>query len=334
VTRRRGWFLIWFRDWRLFDHGNEDDSEGNDDDDDDDDDDDNDDTTFLPASSVPQLCAQLRTNDPSVLPGGRNEVFEPNVPDSCRLMIAEALLQNTGVRCIGLELQDDDELSSDAMAKYRYLAQSKHLLANNLSQDLTGSRQQNFLSTFIEAIGPSNSVTKLNLCKALTSELPVSLFKTCWLERKSSDIYESSTWKEEGLWKRWRRLSHLAFPKNATLREIELLDCAETSRTVVLTSLRDHPVLEKLTDEGFSSLLAIGTLLRGKNSQLKKLVIGHLNKSTGEQVVGFESFIQEMGRNATILNMAIRSVCLNRDNIQQLKGHAASTFSSTRSGFN
>jgi hypothetical protein len=147
----------------------------------------------LPASSVPQLCAQLRTNDPSVLPGGRNEVFEPNVPDSCRLMIAEALLQNTGVRCIGLELQDDDELSSDAMAKYRYLAQSKHLLANNLSQDLTGSRQQNFLSTFIEAIGPSNSVTKLNLCKVLTSELPVSLFKTCWLERKSSDIYESST---------------------------------------------------------------------------------------------------------------------------------------------
>jgi hypothetical protein len=53
---------------------------------------------------VSQLCAQLRTNDPSVLPEESCEYFEPNVPDSSRLEIAEALAQNTNVRRIGLEL--------------------------------------------------------------------------------------------------------------------------------------------------------------------------------------------------------------------------------------
>jgi Ran GTPase-activating protein (RanGAP) involved in mRNA processing and transport len=42
------------------------------------------------------------------------------------------------------------------------------------------------------------------------------------------------------------------------------------------------------------------------------------NRST-EQVVGFESFVLEMGRNTTILKMAIVEVPLSRDNIQQLK---------------
>jgi hypothetical protein len=45
-------------------------------------DDDDDDNYYTPASSVPQLCAQLRTNDPIVLPEGPNELFQPDVPNS------------------------------------------------------------------------------------------------------------------------------------------------------------------------------------------------------------------------------------------------------------
>jgi Ran GTPase-activating protein (RanGAP) involved in mRNA processing and transport len=107
--------------------------------------------------------------------------------------------------------------------------------------------------------------------------------------------------------------------KNATLREIELVDWVETSRISALIALRDHPVLEKLQVEGFSSLVGVDALLRGKNSQLKELIIEKFNGSlTGEQVVGFESFMKEMERNTTILKMAIMNVPLSRDNIQQL----------------
>lgn len=71
---------------------------------DDDDYDYDDDNYFTPASSVPRLCAQLPTNDPSVFVEGPNELFEPDVLDSCRLEIAEALAQNHIVRRMGFIL--------------------------------------------------------------------------------------------------------------------------------------------------------------------------------------------------------------------------------------
>jgi hypothetical protein len=82
--------------------------------DDDDDDDDDERASFTPASSVPRLCAQLRTNDPSVLPHGPYELFQPDVPDFCRLAIAKALAQNTVVRRIFLERKHYGTLSADA----------------------------------------------------------------------------------------------------------------------------------------------------------------------------------------------------------------------------
>jgi hypothetical protein len=108
------------------------------------------------------------------------------------------------------------------------------------------------------------------------------------------------------------------FSKNATLREIIMVNWVETSLIPVLTALRDHSVLDKLTVAFFRSIAEIDLLLRGKHSQLKELTISNFNGS-GEQVCGFESFMLEMGRNTTILKLAIGNVRLSRDNIQQLK---------------
>jgi Ran GTPase-activating protein (RanGAP) involved in mRNA processing and transport len=77
-------------------------------------------------------------------------------------------------------------------------------------------------------------------------------------------------------------------------------------------------VLETLQVEGFSSLVSMDALLRGKKNQLRDLIIARFKGRMRDEVVGFESFMQEMGRNATILNMAIIVVHLNRANSQQL----------------
>jgi Ran GTPase-activating protein (RanGAP) involved in mRNA processing and transport len=294
---------------------------GDGDDGNEDDDDSDDDVPFTPASSVPRLCAQLRTNDPSVLPKGPNQVFEPYVPESCRLEIAEALLHNTIVRRINLEPQDYGELSADAMAKY--LAQSKHLLAVDLTHDLItsfGSPQQKILPTFFEAIGQSTSVQELSLIDfglgSASESFENLLARTKTLRHLRVDLAKQEPLEEAET----TAIIASGFSKNATLREIELVDWVETSRISVLIALRNHPVLEKLQVEGFSSLVAIDAFLRGKNSQLKKLIIERFKGSiTGEQVVGFESFMQEMGLNTTILKMAITGVHLDRDSIQQLK---------------
>jgi Ran GTPase-activating protein (RanGAP) involved in mRNA processing and transport len=275
-------------------------------------DDDDDDYYSTPASSVPRLCAQLRTNDPSVLPGGPSEVFQPYVPNSCRLEIAEALLHNTIVRRIGLDLQHYSKLSADAMAKY--LAQSKHLLAIELSHNsgysLENTTLQQFLSSFIEAIGQSNSVKKINLtCPGLgpaSKSFENLLTRTKSLRHLRVDLRRQGPAIASG------------FSKNTTLREITLVNLQETSLIPVLIALRDHPVLEKLHMVGYTSLAGMDALLRGKNSQLKELIIGKFNGSIGEQLVGFEPFMQEMGRNTIILKMTITGLRLRRDNIQQL----------------
>jgi hypothetical protein len=120
---------------------------------------------------VSRLCAQLRSNDPSVLPARPSDFLELDVPDSSCLEVAEALAQNTNVRRIGLDAKTYTKLSADTMAKY--LAQSKHLLAVELSIDYSLERAecpyQQFLSTFIEAIGQSESVKELeSICPGLT----------------------------------------------------------------------------------------------------------------------------------------------------------------------
>jgi Ran GTPase-activating protein (RanGAP) involved in mRNA processing and transport len=280
--------------------------------------------------SVARLCEQLLSNDPSVLPEEPSEYFEPNVPESSRLEIAEALAHNTIVRRIALEPDHYKKESADAMAKY--LAQSKHLSDVKLSQyfpyeTAEDCSHQQVVSTFIEAIGQSNSVKKLELISPdLTptiKSLENLLTRTKTLQ--SLTVYDFLDRQGHYL----DRRGHLdeaamiaiasGFSKNATLREIKLLDWQETNLIPVLTALRDHPVLEKVQVGLFRSLAGVDVLLRGKHSQIKELTISKFNGSIGEQVIGFDSLMLEMGRNATILKMGIIHVRLRRDSIQQLR---------------
>jgi Ran GTPase-activating protein (RanGAP) involved in mRNA processing and transport len=273
-----------------------------------------------PASSVPRLCAQLRSNDPFVIKEGAKEVFELDVPNYCRLKIAEALLQNTIIKRIGLQLQDYDELSADAMAKY--LAQSKHLLYVKLSHERFRSFgmdrfHQQFLSTFIDAIGQSNSVNELNLMNLDLGTASAS-FENLLTKTKTLRYLQVGLERQEPLEEAaTAAIIASSFSKNATLRQIVLVDWEGISLIPVLTALRDHPVLEELYVLGFSSFAGMDILLRGKNSQLKELIIKGSNSV--EEVVCFESFMTEMERNTSILTMAIFSVSLSRDNTQQLR---------------
>jgi hypothetical protein len=299
----------------------ESDNDGFDWDRDNDDDDDDEDNHVTPASSVPRLCAQLRNNDPSVLAEGPNQFFQPDVLDVCRLQIAEALLENTIVRRIGLELKHYNKLSADAMAKY--LAQSKHLLDVELTLDshytIDRPHYPQFLPTFFEAISQSNSVQKLHLeCPGLgpaSESFENLLTRTKTLRHLQVELKRPFPREEAAT-----AAIASGFSNNTTLRDIKLIDWQQTGLTPALAALRDHPELEKLHVWGFSSFTGIDALLSGKNCQLKELLIVSFNGSDADEgVAGFESFMLEMGRNATILKLDIAGgVPLNRDNTQQL----------------
>jgi Ran GTPase-activating protein (RanGAP) involved in mRNA processing and transport len=282
-----------------------------------------------PPPSVLRLCAQLRANDPSVLLEERpnvfqlhevtNKVFHANVPDSCRKVIAEALLQNTIVRRIALELDDYREKSTFAMAKY--LALSKHLLYVDLElheDDRMEYPHQQFLSKFIKAIGQSTSVQELSLTnlglKPAGKSFEKMLTRTKTLRHLKFDLKGQGPLEEAAT-----AAIASGFSKNTTLREIKLFGWQQTSLVPVLTALQDHPVLERLEVTSYRSLAGMDAFLRGKHPQLKELMIGKFKGSIGEQTVGFESFMQEMERNTTIIELTFAAVPLQRDNIQQLK---------------
>jgi hypothetical protein len=231
---------------------------GDDDDGDDDDDD----------LHVSRLCAQLRANDPSVVSEEPSDYFAPDVPDSGRLEIAEALAQNTIVRRIELLAHNYTKSSADVMAKY--LAQNKHLLAVKLSQysffeTAEECPYQQFLSTFIEAINQSNSVKELELtCPNLT--LASKSLKNMLTRTETLQSLAFYLEREEYLEQAATAAIASGFTKNATLRKITMANWHETSLIPVLRALRDHPVLDKLSVAGFRSLVGIDVLLRGKHS--------------------------------------------------------------------
>jgi Ran GTPase-activating protein (RanGAP) involved in mRNA processing and transport len=287
--------------------------------------------THHDGESAARVIAQLRTNDPSIFPGASSNhqfVICPSVPDPIRVELAEALTQNNVVQRIGLQPHDYNKLSTDAMAEC--LVRSKHLLYVELMGEpisffefISGnpfgfSRDPRALCTFIEAIGQSTSVTHLSLANLglgpASDSFENLLTRTKTLRHLRVDLKRQGHLEEAAT-----AAIVSGFLKNATLREIKLVDWQQTSLAPVLIALRDHPALETFQVEGISTFAGIEALLGSKHSQLKELVIARFNGLTVEQVVGFESFMLEMGRNTTILKMVIGAVPLSGENIQQLK---------------
>jgi Ran GTPase-activating protein (RanGAP) involved in mRNA processing and transport len=108
---------------------------------------------------------------------------------------------------------------------------------------------------------------------------------------------------------------------NTTLRDLEFQGWREADLAPVLTALRHHPVLRKIT---LTMPLHIGPLpglsglevvLRSQDSKIKELVLEDVDNRTA----GLHKVMRELGRNTTVTNLVIRKSVLSRDNVQQLK---------------
>jgi hypothetical protein len=144
----------------------------------------------------------------------------------------------------------------------KYVAQSKYLLAVELSHPSSSEmdhRHPQFLSSFIEAIGQSNSIKELNLtCPGLgvaSMFFQKLLTQTNTLRHVQVDLQRRGPVAEAAT-----AAIASGFSKNTTLREIVLIEWRESSRISVLTALRDHPVLEKLQIVGYTSLAGMDAL--------------------------------------------------------------------------
>jgi hypothetical protein len=109
------------------------------------------------------------------------------------------------------------------------------------------------------------------------------------------------------------------FANNTTLRDVKFQGWREADLTPVLTALQRHPALKKIQcsaeySDCVPSLSGLEVLLRSQDSKVKELVL----ERVATRNVGLHPVMQELERNTTVNDLAIRNSKLSRENIQQL----------------
>jgi Ran GTPase-activating protein (RanGAP) involved in mRNA processing and transport len=232
--------------------------------------------------------------------------------------LADALLENTNVTYLLLGTALYTKSSAEAMAKY--VRTSKHLRRirwhGNWSRDDRALNQhEETLCCFIAAIQESSSLKELRM------ELPL-------ICGPSNLALENMLTHTQSL-----RSLHLSYPfgpledmavaavrsglkKNATLRELTLQVSRRTSISPIRTSLRDHPLLQRLCLRGYGmDLTGLETLLLSGTSKITELDI----HGSYEPMIGLTHLLHALARRPTLTKLGLRRYSLGRDEARWLR---------------
>jgi hypothetical protein len=241
----------------------------------------------LLSSSFFDFCARVRNHDPSILPQfGKPFRFRPFSEKEDVELVDTLLESNTNVTHLELWLCYNTKSSSEATAKY--VRTSKRLRRIRFrrkmepeSQRLGRLHEEIMMCYFLPAIQESTSLKELHM------ELPL-------VRGRSTLAFESMLTHTQSL----RSLSLICpdgpvenivvgaalsgLKKNTTLRELTLtLDVPVdvTTFSPILTSLRDHPFLQRLCLCGYAvNLTGLETMLLRNTSKITELELNWVKK--------------------------------------------------------
>jgi Ran GTPase-activating protein (RanGAP) involved in mRNA processing and transport len=272
------------------------------------------------SSEIRDLCKRLRANDfaygsfqfvPSRYIGGCSE-------RECTAVL-EALKVNTTMENVSFSMLFKRRYTKRfALVAAEYVESTKTLQTLNLGQ---GRNQENpvLISHLLRKLSRNTSVTELIIylnsvrCASVAFQELLTGTRTIkklriigWYEKAFDEVQIAAI--ESG------------FANNTTLRDLEFQGWQETDLARVLIALQHHPTLEKIQFSAQSldflpSPSGLEVLLRSKDSKVKELILHKVDTRTA----GFRALMQELGRNTTITNLAIRESVLSRENVQQLK---------------
>jgi Leucine-rich repeat (LRR) protein len=284
-----------------------------------------------PQVTVRELCDRLRANDPRVLTNsGGDSVFIPFNQDGDYvegyteaefIAIFQALKENTSVKCIDFDrLFDGDYTKSSLLVAAEYVESSKTLQTLDLSVRChEGSHEvREMISLILRSLSRNQSVKKLIIYPGVVRFASVAFeeFLTCTQTLQTLLLI---AFGDEVFDKRQTAAIASGFARNTTLRDLELTNWKETSLVPVLAALQGHPALQKIHFNGRSvdylpSLSGLEVLLRSQDSKVKELILEQVYTRT----VGLHPVFQELARNTTVTNLAIRNSVLSREYVQQL----------------
>jgi Ran GTPase-activating protein (RanGAP) involved in mRNA processing and transport len=275
-----------------------------------------DDGTALLSSACLELCAKLRHNDPSILPAVGQSLVIRNLSEREEMELADALLENTNVKYLDLQTENYTESSAEAMAKY--VRTSKHL--QRIDWNITYSEE--LLCCFLLAFQESTSLKELYIPIAYDLlGVPSNLALENMLTHTHSLRSLSLHCPEKGI---AAAAVASGLQKNTTLRELIFRrndefarGDTETNVSTILNSLRDHPLLRRLSLGDLMDLTGLETLLRSDASKITDLDIH--TSSRGPPMMGLTQVLKALAQRGTLTKLTLKRCPLGRDEARLLR---------------
>jgi hypothetical protein len=269
------------------------------------------------SSTFLEFCAKVRNDDLSILPLPGAPFRIRQLSESEHMELADALLENNTVTYLELETENYSKSSADAMAKY--IRTNMRLQRIRWDEERDGEHScEEMLCCFLPAIQESMSLKELHM------ELP-------FVGGSSNQALEHMLTHTQSL----RSLTLISprglvveeiamaaarsgLKKKTTLRELTLefpLDA--TTVSPILTSLRDHPLLQRLVLRGNAvALTGLDTVLLSDTSKITELEI----RKTwgGPSMRGLTRVLQALARRPTLTKLRLHCFPLGDDEARQL----------------
>jgi Ran GTPase-activating protein (RanGAP) involved in mRNA processing and transport len=263
-----------------------------------------------------EFCAKVRNNDPSVLPDSGGPLRIRHLSEKEGVELADALLENTNVTYLELNTGEYYTKSSvEAMVKY--LRTSEHLQRIRLmTNDRVLKFHEEVLCYFLHAIQESTSLQELRL------ELPLfggpSNMALNNMLTYTQSLQTLSLMFPVGLEDTLVAAAASGLKKNTTLRELTLeFSRGTTSASPILTSLRDHPFLRRLSLCGNPvNVTGLETVLLSDTSKITELDIW---SQGGLPIMGLTGVLRALARHPKLTKLILDGVQLCRDEARLLR---------------
>jgi Leucine-rich repeat (LRR) protein len=279
------------------------------------------------SSQFLNFCVKVRNNDTSILPElGNGKPFNiRHLSEKEDIELADALLENTNVTYLEFETEKYTNSSAEAMAKY--VRTSKHLqhIRWNGAWYPQFRHCEEILCCFLPAIQESTSLKELHINFPLIGG-PSNLALENMLKHTQSLQSLSLICPFGPLEDIAVAAARSGLKKNTTLRELTLEFSRGTTISPILTSVRDHPLLERLCLHGYAiDLTGLETVLLSETSKITELDIHRFYR--GPRIVGLNNVLQALAQRPTLTKLGLHFCRLGPDEARLIR----IAFYSTRS---
>jgi Ran GTPase-activating protein (RanGAP) involved in mRNA processing and transport len=245
------------------------------------------------------FCDKVRNNDRSILPEPGQPFGIGDLSEREDIELADALLENTNITFLKLETEKYTKSSAEAMAKY--VRTSKRL--QRIRWNGKYLQREDIICCFLPAFQESTSLKGLHIDFPLIAG-PSNLALENMLTHTQSLQSLSLSCLDGNLQNLALAAAASGLKKNTTLRVLRLsFSQGATNVSPIITSVRDHPLLQRLCLNGdVSDLTGLETVLLS-DTNITELDIHRYNLSFS--MIGLTSVLKALARRPTLTKLRL-----------------------------